>query len=516
MAIEEQPVIALGKKNDVRLVWQAGLSFVLLLLLLLLSQVLCAQVVEDTLPITQDEPTPISVGPLTLAGEIVGRGQGWDWFLGNNHTRYAFADSLLRLSLSQQKTKYAWKVELAQPTLYALPNDALQPGTNFPIGEGGRYFAANQQKTNVAGLFIKQAYFSIRGIDRNGGVLQLGRFAFADGTEKTPIAPDLAWIKRERIAQRLIGDAYWTHIGRSFDGLHFSDDIGSNTNITFVAGRATRGVYQTDGMGEMDVDLLYAAYTRELITPHTASELRVFALGYHDGRGVLKADNRSLAARQADTENIRIGTFGVNYAIVTPLPHIGKWDLVVWGAEQFGHWGNLSHHADSGLVEIGWRPPVRWIHPWLRAGAFYATGDGNPNDRRHTTFFQPLPTEQLYARMPFYTLQNSEDYTGQVIVQPSHKLALRAEVHKVKLHSVNDLWYMGTGAFQNTSFGYDGLPNHGHKGLGNYVDLNTDYQVNSHLSLRYYLGVLSGKGAMTARPQGRKGGFTYFEFAYKF
>ena len=475
-----------------------------------------AQVVQDTLPIPEDEPAPINIGALTLSGEIRGRGQGWDWFRGTDHTQYAFGDSLLRLALSEQKSKYAWKIELAQPTLYSLPNDAVQPGARFPLGEGGNYFLANGGKTNVAGVFVRQAYFSIRGIDRNGGVLQLGRFAFSDGAEKLPEAPDLAWIKRERIAQRLIGDAFWTHIGRSFDGARFSADIGSNTNLTFLAGRATRGVYQTDGMAEMDVDVLYAAYTRELVTPHTAAELRVFALGYHDGRGVLKTDNRSLVLRQADTENIRIGTFGVNYAIVTPLPHIGKWDLVVWGAEQFGHWGNLSHHADSGLVEIGWRPPVPWIHPWLRAGASFASGDGNPNDRRHTTFFQPLPTEQLYARVPFYTLQNAEDYTGQVIVQPSHKLGLRAEVHKVKLHSVNDLWYIGTGAFQNTSFGYDGLPNNGHKGLGNYVDFNSDYQLSSHFTLRYYLGVLSGKGAMTERPQGRKGGFTYLEFAYKF
>jgi len=475
-----------------------------------------AQVVQDTLPAKQDEPTPIAIGSLNIGAEIRARGEGWDWFLGNDHTRYAFGESRLRLSLSQQKRKYSWKVEVAQPSLYSLPNDALQPVTNFPLGEGGRYFAANGGNTNAAGVFVKQAYFSIRGIDHNGGTLKLGRFAFSDGTEKIPAAPDLSWIKRERIAHRLIGDAYWTDIGRSFDGLHFTDDIGANTNLTFVAGRTTRGVYQTDGMGEMDVDILYAAYTRELPTPHTSSELRVFALGYHDGRGVLKVDNRPLAVRQADTQNIRIGTFGLNYALVAPLPYIGKWDLLVWGAEQFGHWGTLSHRADAGLFELGWRPPIPWLHPWLRAGAFYATGDGNPNDRRHTTFFQPLPTEQLYARLPFYTLQNSEDYTGQVIVQPFHKLALRAEVHKVKLHSVADLWYVGTGAFQNTSFGYDGQPNNGHKGLGNYVDFNSDFQVSSHLTLRYYLGVLSGKGAMTNRPQGRKGGFTYLEFAYKF
>src|SRR5262249_22202811 len=325
--------------------WRARYSPVtcFLGLLLLLTCFAEAQILQDTLPAPQDQPTPINLSSLTLDGEVRGRGEGWDWFLGDTRTRYALGHSLVRLGLSQQKKRYVWRVELAQPSLYSLPSDAFQPGTNFPLGEGGTYFTANGGKTNVAGIFVKQAYFSIRGIDRNGGVLQLGRFAFSDGTEKIPDASDLAWIKRERIAHRLIGDAYWTEIGRSFDGLHFNDDISPNTNVTFVAGRATRGVFQTDGMGEMDVDILYAAYTRELPTPHTAGELRVFALGYHDGRGVLKIDNRPLALRQEDGNNIRIGTFGVNYMLVTPLPYIGKWDLVVWGAEQIGHWGPLSH-----------------------------------------------------------------------------------------------------------------------------------------------------------------------------
>jgi hypothetical protein len=475
-----------------------------------------AQLTADSPGKAPDQITPIRIGSLTLSGELSGRGQGWDWFLGGARTRYAFGSSLLRLGLSQEGSKLSWKVELSQPTLYSLPNDAFEPGTGFPLGLGATYFTANGGQRTVAGIFIKQAYVSIRGIDHNGGTLRVGRFEFADGMEKMPAATDLAWLKQQRIASRLVGDADWTGVGRSFDGLHFSDDIGDKNNLTFVAARATRGVWQTDGMGEMDVDVLYGAYTRELPTVHTASEFRVFALGYHDGRGVLKVDNRPLAARLADSHNIRIGTLGVNFAIVAPIRYVGKWDLLAWGAEQIGQWGVLRHHADAGVVEMGWRPPIPWIHPWLRAGASYATGDGNPNDDRHTTFFQPLPTEQQYARTPFYTGQNSEDYTGQLILEPTHKLELRSEVHKVKLHSVNDLWYLGTGAFQNSSFGYDGLPNHGHKGLANYVDFSAGYQPTAHVYVYYYVGAVSGKGAMTNRVEGRKGGFTFLEVDYKF
>jgi hypothetical protein len=475
-----------------------------------------AQVAENAGNVSPNQPHSIRLGSVTLSGELRGRGQGWNWFLQDVRSRYAFGQSLLRIGLSQERSKFGWKIEMAQPALFGLPKDAFVPVSHLPLGLGATYFSANGGQSNVAGIFVKQAFLSIRGIDGNHSTLRLGRFDFADGEERSPSTPDLAWLIRERTAHRLISDADWTNIGRSFDGLHFSSDMGADTNLTFMAGRSTRGVWQADGMGEMDVDVLYAAYTREFPTARTDSHLRIFAMGYHDGRPLLKLDSRDLAARQADTDNIRIGTVGLAYAIVTPFTHIGRWDLLLWGAQQFGSWGALSHRANSGTVEIGWRPPIPWIRPWLRAGAFYAGGDGNPGDRKHSTFFQPLPSQQQYARLPFYTLQNTEDYTAQVILQPASRLRLRAELHKVKLHSVNDLWYLGTGAFQNTSFGYETLPHNGHRGLGNYLDFSADYQATSRIDLHYYIGVLSGKGAETSLPQGRKGGFTYLEVAYRF
>ncbi len=475
-----------------------------------------AQDADELFPDANHAPQPLKVGSITIGGELFGRAEDWNWFLGNARTHYAFGQSLLRLDLSQQRAKFGWKVSIAQPTLFSLPSNAFVPGTNTPLGYGAVYYSANGSESTVAGAFVQEAYLSVRGIDHNHSTLRVGRFLFNDGLEKKPESDDLAWLIRERIAQRLIGDSEWTGITRSFDGAHFSSDIGPDSNLTLMAGRVTKGVFQTDGLGEMDIETFYGAYTREFATPHTDSELRVFGLGYRDGRNALKADNRSLAARIADSDSINIGTFGVDYALVAPIRYVGKWDIVVWGAEQIGHWGVLTQRANSGLFELGWHPPLPKVHPWLRAGAFFASGDGNPNDGKHATFFQPLPTEQRYARLPFYTLQNSEDYTGQVIFQPNHRLELRSEVHKVKLHSANDEWYLGTGAFQNSTFGYYTLPNSGHRGLGNYVDFSAKYQVNPHLAFQAYIGALSGKAVETTSLKGKKGGFAFVEAAYRF
>jgi hypothetical protein len=474
-----------------------------------------AQDADELFPDTTKTPQPLKFGSLTIGGELIGRGEYWNWFLGDARAHYAFGQSLLRLDLSQQASRYGWKISLAQPSLYSLPNNAFVPGTTTPLGYGPVYFAANGNDSTVASAFVQEAYVSIRAIDHHS-TLRLGRFLFNEGVEKKPESGDLAWLVRERISQRLIGDSDWTGITRSFDGAHFSRDIGSDANVTFAAGRVTKGVFQTDGLGEMDVETFYGAYTREFATPHTDSELRVFALGYRDGRNVLKADNRPLAARLADTNSINIGTFGVNYALVAPIRYVGKWDIVVWGAEQIGHWGSLTQRANSGLFELGWHPPLPKVHPWLRAGAFFASGDGNPDDGKHATFFQPLPTEQLYARLPFYTLQNTEDYTGQVIFQPNPRLELRSEVHKVKLHAAHDEWYLGAGAFQATTFGYYMLPSNDHRGLGNYVDFSAKCQVSTHLALHAYVGAMSGKAVETNSLKGKKGGFTFLEMAYRF
>src|SRR5437868_6354520 len=240
---------------------------------------------------------PLQIGSLTISGELRGRGQGWNWFLGDTRTRYAFGSTVLNLGLSQQLGKIGWKLEFSQPALYNLPADAFQPGTGLPLGLGPIYFAANRNRRNIAGIFLKQGYLSIKGIDRNHSLLRIGRFEFSEGREKTPREKDLAWLTQERIAQRLIGDSEWTGISRSFDGVHFSEELGTDTNLTFAAGRAASGVWQADGMGELDVDILYGAYTREFTTAHTHSRLRLFRRGYHDGRGALSGVNwgRSLA-----------------------------------------------------------------------------------------------------------------------------------------------------------------------------------------------------------------------------
>lgn len=429
-------------------------------------------------PAITPKPTPIKIGGVTFSGSIRARFESWDWFeAGAANNDYNFGAATLRLSLGQQKESFEWQVEGAFPLLINLPDDAIAPLPQGQLGLGASYFAANGRRD--AGAFIKQGFIRFKGIGGDkGSSLKLGRFEFNDGTEITPADASLAVIKRDHISQRLIGTFGFTHVGRSFDGAQYSRNTKSGA-FTFVAARPTEGVFQLRGWDELDVDFYYGAYTRPIKTEDTESDLRFFALHYHDGRRVLKTDNRPQAQRAADGDKIRVTTVGGHY-ITTFKAGAGKMDALVWGAGQFGDWGDLNHRAAAIAVEGGYQFGGRIadkIKPWIRAGYFRSSGDGDPADGAHNTFFQILPTPRVYARFPFYNLMNNEDVFAQLRLKPHAKLSLRADAHYLRLSNAKDLWYVGGGAFQRQTFGYIGRPSNGNKALGAMIDLSVDWNV---------------------------------------
>jgi hypothetical protein len=383
---------------------------------------------------------------------------------------------------------------------------------------GGSYFAANGDQR--AGAILNQAFVRLKnlGTDKSSS-LRIGRFEFADGAETTPADPTLATLKRDHIAHRLIGNFGFSHIGRSFDGVHFARSTGSS-NFTFVAARPTEGVFQLRGWNELDVDFYYAAFTKPINTGKASGEARLFALHYHDGRRVAKVDNRSADARQADTDNIRLTTIGGHHVNAIKAG-AGALDILLWGAGQFGSWGQLDHRAAVAAIaaEVGYQFKTSW-RPWVRGGYFRSSGDGDRSDGNHSTFFQALPTPRIYARFPFYNLMNIEDLFAQLRLRPVSGLSLRTDVRRLRLSSRDDLWYVGGGAFQDETFGFTGRPSGGARNLGVLVDLSADYNMTKKTGLTFYTGFVRGGNLQAgvypqagARPKAR---FSYLELTRRF
>jgi hypothetical protein len=459
-------------------------------------------------------PEPIKIGTVEISGSLRIRAEAWDWFdtsLANGE--YGFGASVLRVSARQQKRTFDWQLELEQPTIFGAPNDAIAPAPQGALGLGANYFTSNGQ--NTASIFPRQALIRFKAIGGEHNELTLGRFEFIDGAETAPKNATLAALKRDRIAHRLIGNFGFSHVGRSFDGAQFATKVGSNA-INFMAGRATRGVFNTDGLGELDVDVLYAALTRPT-TKSYSGEWRAFAIGYRDGRtGVLKSDNRPAAARALDHHNIRLGTFGGNLIQTFASSAHGAADFLLWGALQTGQWGTLTQHSAAGAIEAGYHWNAR-VKPWLRAGYSRSTGDENPADRTHGTFFQMLPTPRIYARFPFFNLMNNEDTFVEFMLTPATKLSVRTDLHNLNLSSANDLWYSGGGAYEKSSFGYSGRTSKGSSGLANLWDVSADYQFTKQLCMTAYFAVAAGQNVVrNIYPDGQTGRFGYLEMNWKF
>ena len=480
----------------------------ILILLLGVSSTVAAQ--------TGGDP-PFKVGDIAVSGSLRTRGEIWDWFEGSANSRYNFSGSMLRLGLSQTSKTLDWQLEFALPFLLGLPDDAIAAGTQGQFGMGASYFAANDRNTNAALPFPKQGYLRFKGLGGHAGQsLKLGRTEFIDGTEVLPKDATLAALKRDRIEHRLLGNFAFTHVGRSFDGAVYSV-AGSRLNFTLLGARPTRGVFQVDGWGELNINVFYGAMTGQVGGAHGAGEWRIFGLGYSDLRdGVLKTDARPQAARRADTEHINLGTYGGHY-IHAWSTKAGAADFLFWGVLQNGSWGVLKQRAYAFAAEAGWQPPAPGaLKPWLRGGYDYGSGDKNPNDTTNGTFFQVLPTPRVYARFPFFNMMNTRDAFGELILRPAKSLSIRTDVHSLRLASSSDLWYSGGGAYQPWTFGYTGRASGGQSGLATLYDVGADYTYNRHFSGGAYFGHAAGKLVMQSiYPNGKNANFGYLELTIR-
>jgi hypothetical protein len=461
-------------------------------------------------------PTKHKLGPLEISLNWRTRTEGWNWFQGDTgNSDYGLWNSLLRVGLGQTGEHIDWFVEGEQPSILGLPNDAVVGAPLGQLGLGGTYYAANNNHSNEANGFVKQAFVNFKHL--GPAALKIGRFEYFDGAEVKPKDPLLATVIQTRLTHRLISNFGFSAVQRAFDGLQLSLNSGKN-NFTVFGARPTEGVFQVKGMDELDVDIYSGTYTRSISTKQNAGEFRFFAIGYIDHRTLeLKTDNRPQKVRTADQGKIEIATYGMDYAHVYHAEHAGKLDFLLWGALQNGSWGSQMQHAAAFVGEAGWQLPVTVLQPWISAGYSYGSGDSDPNNGRHSTFFQLLPTPRPYARFPFYNMMNNEDLYATLNVRPLSKLSLRSEGHALRLASASDLWYLGGGAFQSKTFGYTGRPSNGNRGLANVWDVSADYQVTRSFSTTLYYGHAWGKGVIEAiYPKSANGQLIFLETNYHF
>jgi hypothetical protein len=463
-------------------------------------------------------PEPVKIGGISFTGSLRVRLYDWNWFQGDGaNSSYIYAGNLLRLGLSQSLDSVDWQLEFSVPLLLGLPDNSVAAGTQGQLGLGASYYVANNRSQYAAMAFAKQGFVRFKNLGGSASQsLKVGRFEFLDGSEVTPRDATLATVKRDRVVQRLIGNFGWSDVQRSFDGVQYLYSKPSGT-FTFVGGLPTRGVFQTDGWGENDVAFGYAAFTRPWGSGSHSAETRVLGIYYDDWRSVLKTDNRPLAARRTDLDNIRIFTFGGHHLSAVGT-QAGTLDFLAWAVGQTGKWGRLDQRSYAFDFEGGFQPAIlRRVKPWFRVGYTSGSGDGNPNDNRHGTFFQLLPTPRPFARFPFFNMMNNHDIMGSMVLRPHKDVTLASEFHALSLANANDLWYSGGGVYQPWTFGYTGRAANGAKSLANLYDTSVEYRIRPSVAATAYAGYADGRAVLAAiYPHGKKGAMGYVELNYRF
>jgi hypothetical protein len=445
-----------------------------------------------------------------LRGEVV------DWFRPRSGAadagahRYGFIASQLRGGASVVLPHAQFTLVLQDTRLGNIPDDASLAPPVGNLGPGAIYFAHTKQRTQGE-PFLKLGFVTLR---RAGLAATIGRYEYRDGLETVPGDPTLAALKRTRIAERLVGPFEFTHVTRSFDGGRLAWDRPA-WNVTAFGTRPTQGGFEVSANRELDLTLAGAAFTMKRLPHFPPTDARLFYLYYRDGRDdVLKVDNRALPIRTADRARIDVHTAG-GHALTVVDVGPGRLDLLGWVALQAGAWGADDHAAWAYAAEVGYQLPASFAAPWLRIGYDRSSGDDDPADRDHRTFFQLLPTARTYAQLPFYNLMNTGDAFAQLLLAPHERVTLRCDYHWLTLSEARDLWYSGGGATSDTVFGYAGSPAGGHRDLAQVVDLSASVRVLPQLALNAYFGHAFGGDVVHATFAGRGANYGFVEVSYR-
>jgi len=410
------------------------------------------------------------VDPLALTVEPVG------------DPTYTFLADRVELGARVEGTRFDLSGAFNYVRLENLPTNAIGPGG---LGSGAFYFAATGVRYSYQ-LYLSELALKVKSRGR-GVSLVVGRMLFASGAESAAATASLETLKRERLHSRLIGNFEWSQYQRRFDGARL-DVVRPRWHVTAAAFVPTQGGFEeSTNLSMPKVQVATGSLTRVA----ASAEWQLFATAYRDRRESRAAvvDNAGATDRPID---VTVSAFGGSYARISPTG-AGELDAVFWGAAQVGDWYGQPHRATSATAEIGHRWTAVAGKPWLRAGYLWASGDRDPGNGRHGTFFQMLPSSRKYALSATYAQMNLRDAFLQAWFEP-RGIKSRIEVHALGLASAQDLWYQGSGATasQGRYFGFSGRHSGGAQQLGRLVEGAVDVPIRKYWSVNAYAAAMWG------------------------
>ena len=439
------------------------------------------------------------------------RVESWRFFdppPGGGDPDYTFIANRLRAGLTK-----SWpRVEAAGALQYVqfggLPANAIGPGF---LGTGALYYF-HSSSTTSHGVYVPALNLRLK--LPAGVTIQAGRFGYTSGAEAPSGSARIETIKRSRADSRLVGDFEWSLYQRAFDGVRGDlDRQGWHLSAAYL--RPTQGGFEESAgksLGPVDLGAFTATWRPGTLLPNT--DVAAFSYIYSDDRFVTtRPDNTGLSATRA---RITVATLGGS-AIGSRRAAALEVDWLAWYAHQTGSWYGQDHRAFSLALEGGVQWRSGW-QPWLRGGYLHASGDGDPGDDQHETYFPMVPTVRRYSFTTIYAPMNLRDAFVEVIVRPSSRVRGRADVRQLWLAEGVDRWYAGSGATQSsgTYFGYAGRSSGGGTAFGTVIEGALDVTLGRHLGLNGFIGTMNAGNVVATLFRGGWARFAYFESVIQF
>ena len=455
-------------------------------------------------------PAPPPPSAWRISGINLLRLESWRFFEprpGGGDRDYAFLADRLRVDVRGHWPRVDLTLAGQYVGMAGLPARAIGPGA---LGTGALYFDQGGRRTSSQQLYLRFANLRFPAV-LPGVDLQVGRQGYTSGAEAPSGVPKIETIKRQRLDARLVGEFEWSIYQRAFDGARL-DLTRPRWKATGVAFMPTQGGFAR-AAGPTMTDVVVAGGTissRPSAARGPKTQVQGFGWHYRDRRAVTqRPDNTGRAAAGAA---IDVTTGGAVAVGAYPAGR-GEADLFAWSALQAGRWYGDTHRALALALEGGYQWTTAPWRPWLRAGVFHASGDDDPGDDVHGTFFPMLPTVRRFSQTTAYGTMNVRDVFVQAQARPRPTLGLRLDLRRLDLASSADLWYAGSGATlsRGAVFGYTGRRSNGSRRLGTSVEASADYAATPRVSFNGFAGRLGGGPVVTGTFAGAALWFTYLE-----
>lgn len=187
------------------------------------------------------------------------------------------------------------------------------------------------------------------------------------------------------------------------------------------------------------------------------------------------------------------------------------WDTE--GGYQFGDWGAQNQSAGFATVGLGRDWSKRKYKPKMMLYYDYASGDQDPNDGTHGTFFQYFGlVHKYFGFADLVARQNIHDLNGQCFLTLNKKTTLLFWHHIFWLDSPRDGLYNAAGVRTL----YDPTGNSGSY-VGQETDFTCQYNINPYSDLLIgYSHFWAGDFVENLAPNGNDIDFTYVQYSIRF